>query len=113
MTPEQFHLRIGKQAPAPAYLFVGQEGYERRRAKEALIRRVLPAESAVEGLTQVDLENTTLAEVLDDARSLSLFSSERLIWVCSAELALPRRLASTSEEGEERTNANEAALSAY
>ena len=31
-----------------------------------------------------------LAEILDDARSLSLFASERLIWVVNAEAALPR-----------------------
>src|SRR5439155_27074118 len=32
----------------------------------------------------------TLATVLDDARSLSLFAPRRLIWVSGAEAALPR-----------------------
>ena len=101
MTPEQFLARITKQPPAPAYLFLGQEGYERRRCKQALAERILPGDLRSEGLTQADLENVGLSEVLDDARSLSLFAQDRLIWVCSAELALPRRLTPVSDEEEE------------
>ncbi len=100
MNPDQFVARIAKQTPAPAYLFIGQEGYQRRTCKQALLDRVLPGDARRDGLTQIDLENTTLAEVLDDARSLSLFSNERVIWVCSAEVALPRRLPSDEEAGE-------------
>lgn len=110
MTPEQFLARIVKDRPAPAYLFLGQEGYQRRLCKEALIRRVFPHDSS-DGLTQIDLESATLRQVLDDARSLSLFSSDRLIWVCSAELALPRRLA--AEEGEDGGKSGESGLAEY
>lgn len=110
MTPEQFLVRINKDRPASAYLFLGQEGYQRRLCKEALIRRVLPDASG-DGLTQIDLENSTLSQVLDDARSLSLFSSDRLIWILSAELALPRRL--SAEDGEEAGKASESGLAEY
>jgi DNA polymerase III subunit delta len=112
MTPEQFLARIEKQALAPAYLFLGQEGYQRRLCKDALIRRILPEDAREDGLTQVDLENTALAEVLDDARSLSLFARERLIWVQSAELALPRRLTG-SEDGEDSEKPKDSGLAAY
>src|SRR5947208_3212921 len=105
MTPEQFLARIAKQSPAPAYLFLGQEGYQRRVCKEALSARVVPGETSADGLAQLDLENATLSEVLDDARSLSLFSSQRLIWVCSAELALPRRLSGAADEREDENSA--------
>lgn len=108
MTPEQFLTRIAKHLPAPVYLFAGPEAYLRRKCKEALAARVLGAQRA--GLTQTDLENTTFADVLDDARSLSLFASERLIWVSSAELALPRRMAAADEEN---TDASAAALGDY
>lgn len=101
MSPEQFLARIPKQPPAPAYLFLGQESYHRRACKTALLDRVLPGDLRTEGLTQIDLENTKLPEVLDDARSLSLFSSDRIIWITSAELALPRRLTSGSDEAED------------
>lgn len=111
MTPEQFTGRISKQPPAPAYLFLGQEGYQRRICKEALLARVLPGEARQDGLTQVDLENVSLSEVLDDARSLSLFSSDRVIWVCSAEQALPRRV--TTEDSEDGANTAESQLAEY
>lgn len=110
MTPEQFLARIAKDRPAPAYLFLGPEGYQRRICKEALIRRVLP-EAASDGLTQIDLEDSSLAQVLDDARSFSLFTSDRLIWVLSAELALPRRL--TADQTGESGTAGEGALADY
>lgn len=98
MTPEQFLVRIAKQPPAPAYLFLGQEGYQRRICRSALIERILPADSRADGFSQIDLESCTLTEALDDARSLSLFSSERVLWVSSAELALPRRMTGNDDE---------------
>src|SRR4051794_24124833 len=98
MTPEQFLARIAKQPPAPAYLFLGQEGYGRRICRAALIDRVLPSDSRADGLSQIDLEGCTLTEALDDARSLSLFSSERVLWVSSAELALPRRMTGNDDD---------------
>jgi DNA polymerase III subunit delta len=114
MTPEQFLARIAKQPPAPVYLFLGQEGYQRRICKRALIERVLPGDVHLEGLAQTDLENTNLSQILDDARSLSLFSSNRLIWVCSAELALPRRLSGGGDdEGEPGRRPGTADLAAY
>jgi DNA polymerase III subunit delta len=113
MSPEQFLVRIAKQAPASAYLFLGQEGFQRRACKEALLNRVLPGDLRAEGLTQIDLENTTLPEVLDDARSLSLFSSDRVVWVCSAELALPRRLTTGGDDAEDSEKPGGSALAAY
>jgi DNA polymerase III subunit delta len=104
LTPEQFLARIEKRPPAPVYLFVGPEPYMRRMCREALVAKVLPADIRAEGSTQVDLSETSLSAVLDDARSLSLFAKERVLWVSSAETALPRRLSSAgSDEDEEGT----------
>lgn len=98
MTPEQFLQRLAKSPPAPAYLFLGQETYGRKICKDALLQKVLPGELRQDGLSHFDLENIRLSEVLDDARSLSLFASDRVLWVSSAELALPRRLGVTGDE---------------
>lgn len=68
-----------------ATLLLGPEAYERRRIKAALLAAF--PETAV---ARHDLSELSLAEVLDDARALSLFASERLIWVTNAEAALPR-----------------------
>ncbi|HEX4229250.1 MAG TPA: DNA polymerase III subunit delta [Bryobacteraceae bacterium] len=113
MTPEQFLSRIVKQPPAPAYLFLGPEGYQRRVCKEALLNRVLPGEARLEGLTQVDLQDLNVSEVLDDARSLSLFAQDRVIWVTGAENALPRRLSSSSDDEETPEKGAASALTAY
>ncbi len=98
MVPEQFLAKLSKQPLAPAYLFLGQEGYQRRVCKDALLERVLPAPSRTEGLTAIDLSETSLSNVLDDARSMSLFATDRVVWVSSAEFALPRRLAANDEQ---------------
>lgn len=101
MTPDQFLSRIAKQPLAPAYLFLGPEAYQRRLCKQALLDRALPGEARADGLTLVGLDSLSLAELLDDARSLSLFSTERVLWAASAEAALPRRIASTTDSGED------------
>ncbi len=60
---------------------------------------MLKPEDVEDGLTRHDLDETPLNAVLDDARSLSLFASNRVIWASGAEAALPRRLTETAEEG--------------
>jgi DNA polymerase III subunit delta len=98
MTPEQFLTKIAKQGVAAVYLFLGPESYQRGICRDALVDKLLPGEARADGFTRVDLEETSLAEALDDARSLSLFAAERVIWVSSAEAALPRRLSSASDD---------------
>jgi DNA polymerase III subunit delta len=113
VTPEQFLARIAKSPPAAAYLFLGPEGYQRRVCKDALLERVLTPEGRADGLTQTDLENVSISEILDDARSLSLFATERVIWVASAELALPKRLTSSTEEGGDAERSSGAQIADY
>jgi DNA polymerase-3 subunit delta len=93
MTPAQFLARIKKNAAPPAALLLGPEAYERGRIREAL-----SASYAPDAITRHDLSEIALAEVIDDARSLSLFASERLIWVCNAEAVLPRGRAAAAED---------------
>src|SRR5215831_15879914 len=95
MNPAQFHARL-KKTPPPAVLLLGPEAYQRRAIKEAMLATV-----PVDAVAQHALAELALAEVIDDARSLSLFASERLIWVTNAELALPKgKAAAEEEEGE-------------
>jgi DNA polymerase-3 subunit delta len=107
MTPAQLLARAQKNSAPPAVLLLGPEAYQRRRIKTAMLATM--PEGAV---SQYDLSENSLAEVIDDARSLSLFASERLIWVLNAEAALPRgRAADDGEEGEGSGDA--APLAAY
>lgn len=109
MTPAQLQGRIKKGAIPPVLLLLGPEAYERRRIKDALLPTV--PEGSV---TYHDLGELTLAEVLDDGRALSLFSSERLIWVVNAEAALPRGKAIADDDGDSESGGGDAApLAAY
>lgn len=111
MTPAQILSRIAKAAAPPAVLLLGPEAWQRRRIREALFATV--PEDAV---TRHDLSQMTLAEILDDARSLSLFAAERVIWVSNAESALPKGRAAAEEdsEGEAPAGGGDAApLAAY
>jgi len=101
MSPHQFLVHIRQEQPAPAYLFAGPEPYQREFCRKALLERVLPeAADREDGFIRHDLQEISLGAVIDDACSLSLFASQRLIWVRNAEAALPRTKAA-AEESEE------------
>ena len=108
MSPEQFLQGLQKTPPAPVYLFLGPEIYQLGACRRALVEKALPPEDRETGLSRHDLEETTLANVLDDARSLSLFAPNRVVWVAGAETALPRGRASSDDE-----NSAAAELAAY
>ncbi|HEX5229582.1 MAG TPA: DNA polymerase III subunit delta [Bryobacteraceae bacterium] len=98
MTPEQFLQRIQKTEPAAVYLFLGPESYQLGACRRALVEKIVPPGDLESGSTHYHLDETTLANVLDDARSLSLFAANRVIWVSGAEAVLPRGRAATDEE---------------
>src|SRR5580658_9747425 len=80
MTPAQFLARVKRNEVPPVCLFLGQESYNRKRSREALSGEP----------EHYDLSETSLAAIVDDARAMSLFASERLIFVIGAEAAMPR-----------------------
>lgn len=95
MTAGQLLARASKGGIPPVLLLLGSEAYDRRRIREALSASLPP-----EAVTVHDLTESSLAEVIDDARALSLFASERLLWVTNAEAALPRGKAIDDSDGE-------------
>lgn len=97
MTPEQFLRSLQLQPPQPVYLFLGPEIHRRRQCREALLDKVLPPGERSSGLTRHDLDAMPLSAVLDDARSMSLFAGNRVLWVGAAEAALPRGRAAAAE----------------
>jgi DNA polymerase-3 subunit delta len=110
MTPAQFIARVKRNQVPPVCLFLGQESYNRRRCREALVSG-LKIEPEL-----YDASETPIAAIVDDARSLSLFASERLIFVIAAEVAMPRvtRSAAEDEDDEDTPAAGDAGvLEAY
>jgi DNA polymerase III subunit delta len=115
MTPEQFLRQLPRQDPAAAYLFLGPEQYRRRACKAALLDKALPAGEREQGYARHDLEEVTLDEVLDDARGMSLFATQRVIWVGGAEAALPRGRAAAVEDDDKESKGSSGSdkLAAY
>jgi DNA polymerase III subunit delta len=117
MTPEQFLDRVGKKGGESAYLFLGPESYNRERCRRALIDAIfdpaLPPEDREAGFTRHDLDQIALTSALDDARSMSLFATRRLIWLARAESALPRGKAIDTEEEGGGSGGATAALESY
>ena len=113
MTPAQFLARMERREIAPAYLFLGPEAYLRRRARRALLEATLPPDGREDAVTQYDLAGTPLAEVIDDARALSLFAPERVIFAGNAEAALPHARADEDAEDGDGAASSAGALAPY
>lgn len=114
MTPAQFVAKLKRGELAPVTLFLGPESYGRKRCREALLA------GCAAQVEQQDASASSLAAIVDDARAMSLFASERLIFVCNAESAMPRASRSSAtpgdddEEGETAGSPGDAAvLEAY
>jgi DNA polymerase-3 subunit delta len=116
MTPQQFLTHLKQSEPAPAYLFLGPEPYQREFCRNALIQKALPSpEERESGLTRYDLGEAPLAAVLEDACSPSLFSPRRVLVATDAESALPRTRAGAEESEEDAggSKGGASALAAY
>jgi len=108
LRPSDFIARV-KRGEVPAVcLFLGQEGYNRRRCRDALIAAVKGVEAE-----HYDLAETQLAAIIDDARAMSLFASERLIFVIGAEAAMPRTSRSDDDEEGAGSTGGAGVLEAY
>jgi DNA polymerase III subunit delta len=112
MTPAQFLARMKRGDIAPAYLFLGSEAYERRRAREALLAAAL-GEERESGFARHDMSEISLPAAIDDARSMSLFASRRVLAVVNAEAALPRLKTGEDEDEAETPRGGAETLAAY
>jgi DNA polymerase III subunit delta len=112
LTPDQFLTQVRKSTPAPAYLWIGPEIYQRDSCRSALLDQVLGEKVNGErgGLFIYDLEETSLASICDDARACSLFSTRRVFWISRAEAVLPKGRAAANDDED---SGGTAALAAY
>ncbi len=116
MTPDQFLQSLTKQAPQGVILFLGSEPFERERCRRALLKAALgdDLENNSDALTRMSLDEVPLASILDEARAMSLFAAKRVIWVSSAEAALPRgKAAASNEDGNEAADGDGTSLTNY
>jgi DNA polymerase-3 subunit delta len=113
MTPAQFLARLNRNDIGPAYLFLGPEAHHRTRARAALLDAALGGADRDNAVTHYDLSDTPLAAVMDDARALSLFAADRVIFAANAESALPRVRGGEEDSEGEAGSGSAGALTAY
>ena len=65
----------------PAYVFVGDEAFFRKRFRDAILEHLVPADLREFSLFEFDLAETDLAEILDRARTPSLMAPFQVFFV--------------------------------
>ncbi len=78
---ERFVSEVKQRKLRPAYLLVGDEGFFRKRCRDAILQHLAPAELRDFCLHEFDLAETPLAEVLDRARTPSLMAPFQVFFV--------------------------------
>jgi DNA polymerase III subunit delta len=78
---DRFVAEVQANKVRSAYVFVGDEGFFRRRCREAILEHLVPAELRDFSLFEFDLADTDLAEVLDRARTPSLMAPFQVFFV--------------------------------
>jgi DNA polymerase-3 subunit delta len=78
---DRFVSEVEARRLRPAYVFVGDEVFFRKRCREAILEHLVPAGLSDFSLFDFDLAETDLAEVLDRARTPSLMAPFQVFFI--------------------------------
>ena len=78
---DRFVSELVSRKLRPAYVFVGDEAFFRKRFRDAIIEHLVPADLRDFSLFEFDLSENDLAEVLDRARTPSLMAPFQVFFV--------------------------------
>jgi DNA polymerase-3 subunit delta len=78
---ERFVSELESRKLRPAYVFVGDEAFFRKRFRDAILEHLVPADLRNFSLFEFDLAENDLAEVLDRARTPSLMAPFQVFFV--------------------------------
>ena len=78
---ERFIAEVSGRRLKPGYVFIGDESFLRRKCREAVLEHLLPPELRDFGLHDLDLEQTSLQEILDQALTSSLMAPFQVFFV--------------------------------
>jgi DNA polymerase-3 subunit delta len=78
---DRFVSELESHKLRPAYVFVGDEAFFRKRFRDAIIEHLVPRDLRDFGLFEFDLAENDLAEVLDRARTPSLMAPFQVFFV--------------------------------
>jgi DNA polymerase-3 subunit delta len=78
---DRFVSEVEARKLRPAYVFVGDEVFFRKRCREAILEHLVPSDLRDFSLFEFDLAETDLAEVLDRARTPSLMAPFQVFFI--------------------------------
>ena len=78
---DRFMAEVESRKLRPAYVFVGDEAFFRRRCRDAILKHLVPDELRDFSLFEFELGETDLAEVLDRVRTPSLMAPFQVFFV--------------------------------
>jgi len=78
---ERFVSELESRKLRPAYVFVGDEAFFRKRFRDAILEHLVPADLRDFSFFEFDLAENDLAEVLDRARTPSLMAPFQVFFV--------------------------------
>jgi DNA polymerase III subunit delta len=79
--PDRFVSEVKERKLKPGYLFIGDEGFFRKRCRDAVLRFLVPSDMREFALYDFDLSETELFEVLDRARTPSLMAPFQVFFI--------------------------------
>ncbi len=78
---QRFMAEVEKRTLRPAYVFVGDEAFFRKRCRQAILQTLVPPEVREFSLYDLDLAEIDLHEILDRARTPSLMAPFQVFFV--------------------------------
>jgi len=78
---ERFVSEVEGRKLRPAYVFVGDEDFFRKKCRDAILQHLVPDDLREFSLFEFDLSETDLAEILDRARTPSLMAPFQVFFV--------------------------------
>jgi DNA polymerase-3 subunit delta len=87
---ERFVSEVSAKKLRPAYVFVGDEVFFRKRFREAILEHLVPDDLRDFSLFDFDLADTDLSEILDRARTPSLMAPFQVFFVRGAKTLFGR-----------------------
>src|SRR5215472_9528935 len=78
---DRFVTELQSRKMRPAYVFVGDEAFFRKRFRDAILEHLVPADLRDFSLFEFDLAETDLAAILDRARTPSLMAPFQVFFV--------------------------------
>src|SRR5437764_3198641 len=87
---ERFISEIAGRKMRPAYVLIGDEIFFRDRCRAAVLQHLVTPEMREFSLNDIDLADTSIAEVLDRARTPTLMATFQVFFIRNVKLLYGR-----------------------